>query len=1156
MPANRPQYAWYLSLLIVLAIGGSSMGIIPASAQSAFPSVAVLDAFDRSNGVLGGNWVGASYGYSIASNRLDVGTGDAVFWNTQYDADQEVFVTFSTVDTASAQQALILKSQSTASLTSGLIAVVYNAVTSQALVYTYAGGQGWVQRGASIPVTFANGDQFGARASQTGIIEVYRNGALLASRTATAWTHTANGGYAGLWFVGAGNAVLDDFGGGSVTGGVTNTSTTVPTDTATFTPTFIPTETPVGPTTSTPTETPAVPPTDTPTITPTSIPASPTWTSVPSNTPLPTSTFTPSATLPPTNTFTPVPTSTPNILRVALGGASFGLCGAGWSNPCDLQYALSIAASGSEIWVQQGMYKPGTDRTSTFNLKNGVAVYGGFTGTETARNQRNPDPASNGTVLSGDIGSVGVASDNVYNVVSVLGSLSNSYILDGFTVTAGNSNGSSGNGGGFLISNASPTLANLIISHNNASANGGGLFVNSPSATLRVNYSSPTLTNVTFSNNTAARGGGIYAINASAVLTNVVFTGNVANGGAGGGMNNQTLNGEPADEYSIPVLNNVVFSNNTATGGGGLANINSNPIMTNVTFSGNIGTRRGGAMLNEYASPSLTNVTFSGNSSNDAGAAPYGGGASFNLDSDPVFRNVTFTGNTSTSGGVFRNVQNSNPQVYNSILWGNGSSAIVTDGTGLMTISDSVVQGGAAGSNILLADPLLGSLTDNGGFTQTLPIGLGSSALDTGGINSPCASTDQRGVNRPQGAACDMGAFEYNGAQPATPTQTLTSTPTQTLTLPPTITASPLPTDTPIPPTFTEAPTFTATITETLTPTPTDMATFTATSTTSATETPLPSTATFPPTFTASPLPTNTATLTATNTLIPPTATFTSTNTVTATFTSTQSATFTPTATNTLLPGASDILYVSSTTNGTVSGVSFADEDILSLNRATGVWSLYLDGSDIGITSDVDAFALLTDGTILLSLDTDGTVSGFGTVDDSDILRFTPASLGSNTSGTLAWYFDGSDVGLTTTAEDVDAIGFAPDGKLVLSTAGAFSVTGASGNDEDLISFTPGSLGANTSGTWTLYFDGSDVGLNDATSEQVNGIWIDKTNGNIHLTTIGTFSVTGLSGTGSDVFICTPGTLGATTACSYSSYWTGASNGFGSEIVDGIHVSR
>jgi hypothetical protein len=260
--------------------------------------------------------------------------------------------------------------------------------------------------------------------------------------------------------------------------------------------------------------------------------------------------------------------------------------------------------------------------------------------------------------------------------------------------------------------------------------------------------------------------------------------------------------------------------------------------------------------------------------------------------------------------------------------------------------------------------------------------------------------------------------------------------------------------------------------------------------------------------------------------------------------------------TNTPIPGANDILYVSSTTDGIVGGASFADEDILSLNRSTGAWSLYFDGSDVGITSDVDAFALMTDGTILVSLDTDGTVTGFGTVDDSDILRFTSTSLGSNTTGSFTWYFDGSDVGLTTTAEDVDAISFSPDGKLILSTVGAFSVTGASGNDEDLIAFTASTLGTTTTGTWSLYFDGSDVGLNTTTSEQINGIWIDRTNGKIYLTTIGAFSVTGLSGTGSDIFICTPGTLGAITTCSYSSYWTGASNGFGGEIVDGIHISR
>jgi hypothetical protein len=175
-------------------------------------------------------------------------------------------------------------------------------------------------------------------------------------------------------------------------------------------------------------------------------------------------------------------------------------------------------------------------------------------------------------------------------------------------------------------------------------------------------------------------------------------------------------------------------------------------------------------------------------------------------------------------------------------------------------------------------------------------------------------------------------------------------------------------------------------------------------------------------------------------------------------------------------------------------------------------------------------------------------------VDDSDIIRFTPTSLGANTAGTFTWYFDGSDVGLSTTAEDVDAIGFAPNGRLIISTAGSYGVTGVSGNDEDLISFAATSLGATTSGTWSMYFDGSDVGLNEATSEQINGVWID-TSGKIHLTTIGNFSVTGLSGNGSDIFICTPGTLGTTTTCTYSSYWLGASNGFGGEITDGIYIT-
>jgi hypothetical protein len=75
-------------------------------------------------------------------------------------------------------------------------------------------------------------------------------------------------------------------------------------------------------------------------------------------------------------------------------------------------------------------------------------------------------------------------------------------------------------------------------------------------------------------------------------------------------------------------------------------------------------------------------------------------------------------------------------------------------------VSDSVVQGGyAGGTNIIATDPKLGALGNYGGFTQTIPIQSGSSAIDKGN-DSVCPATDQRGVSRPQGAHCDIGAFE------------------------------------------------------------------------------------------------------------------------------------------------------------------------------------------------------------------------------------------------------------------------------------------------------------------------------------------------------------------------------------------------------------
>ena len=237
------------------------------------------------------------------------------------------------------------------------------------------------------------------------------------------------------------------------------------------------------------------------------------------------------------------------------------------------------------------------------------------------------------------------------------------------------------------------------------------------------------MTNVTFTANTATQaGGGIYN-DGNATLSNVTFSGNSAN--FGGGMFNNVMN----VNIGSPTLTNVTFSGNSANYGGGMVNnTNSHPVLTNITFSGNTATNDGGGMYNSSSHPTLTNVTFSGNSAN------HGGGMD-NLSSTPTIRNTIFWSNTASSDGA---------QIYN-----NGSSPVV---------SDSVVQDGCpAGStctNIITADPKLGTLGNYGGFTQTIPLLAGSSAIDTGN-DAICPATDQRGVARPQGAHCDIGAYEY-----------------------------------------------------------------------------------------------------------------------------------------------------------------------------------------------------------------------------------------------------------------------------------------------------------------------------------------------------------------------------------------------------------
>lgn len=223
-------------------------------------------------------------------------------------------------------------------------------------------------------------------------------------------------------------------------------------------------------------------------------------------------------------------------------------------------------------------------------------------------------------------------------------------------------------------------------------------------------------------------------------------------------------------------------------------------------------------------------------------------------------------------------------------------------------------------------------------------------------------------------------------------------------------------------------------------------------------------------------------------------------------------------------------------------------------NANSGSWFIYFDGSDLGITlNDVDAFYRMADGSLLISLVRAQDLGALTGVGDEDIVRFIPTSLGETTAGTFEMYFDGSDVGLNSGGEDVNAIGFTPDGRLLISTLNNYNVPAQSGGGNDLLVLNNGVFGQNTSGTLNLYFDGEDVGLTDG-SEDIFGVWV-ASNGDIYLSTSGAFAVTGASGDGADIFVCVPNTLGSSTSCTFSFYWDGSASGF-SDTIDGFFIEQ
>jgi hypothetical protein len=177
-----------------------------------------------------------------------------------------------------------------------------------------------------------------------------------------------------------------------------------------------------------------------------------------------------------------------------------------------LQQGIDAASADQpEVWVRGGIYTAAGN--PVLAMKDGTAMYGGFSGGETTRDQR--DWFANVTVI-----------DGANTRRCVIGA--NNCVLDGFTVTRGSAYGG-GNGAGMSNHNVSLAVANCSFTQNSATGAGGG---------MENYYSSLTVTNCLFAQNSASNGGGgMKNYYSSAMVTNCTF-GNNTTGGHGGGMNN------------------------------------------------------------------------------------------------------------------------------------------------------------------------------------------------------------------------------------------------------------------------------------------------------------------------------------------------------------------------------------------------------------------------------------------------------------------------------------------------------------------------------------------------------------------------------------------------------------------------------------------
>jgi FtsP/CotA-like multicopper oxidase with cupredoxin domain len=248
------------------------------------------------------------------------------------------------------------------------------------------------------------------------------------------------------------------------------------------------------------------------------------------------------------------------------------------------------------------------------------------------------------------------------------------------------------------------------------------------------------------------------------------------------------------------------------------------------------------------------------------------------------------------------------------------------------------------------------------------------------------------------------------------------------------------------------------------------------------------------------------------------------------------------------------LLYFVTAGNTAVPGVGGTadDADIYSWDGTSFARVFDATAAGLAATANVDGLKVMGSQIYLsFSNDVGVPVPGVGTVQDEDVVVYDTST------STWSLFLDGSDVGLTTGDEDVDAFDVLADGSVLISTFGPVAVPGVAGTwaDEDVLRCA-GSFGSTTTCTWSVYFDGSDVGLGDGgNNEDVDDVSMG--NGRLYLSTLGPYSVPALTpilsnataNAGGDVFSCDSPVIGALSNCAgFSLYFRASDHGLSGNL--------